>query len=364
MKKTPGKITSTILHDGKGLVGPKRPGLMPIKTIGPFQVPFRFSATNILIYFKGQPNLNKEILEYREQIISACRNKKGDMHFLQKGLDENHSRLLEKDKKVTNCSHMGMLCMKDCPKVKETERPVFKDGKLSNVMVLLNGQVLYGVTNTRKKSMYKYERELAKLMVPTRLSPSGPVKGTKSAQPPSMKKFQQRSTKPICRRSKKSRNFKKIKTKSKKTEFVTSFIPNPVYLLAAYSKNKKKVEFMTTPNIPTASSPTKSADPATAQRPTMPLFSTPLRKGSGWKYFGPGLHGGAPPKACHGKKILQESGQQEVKEEPSQEALPSKVQTEASMDTAETYGRTEGRPDTKASHVFKGIFALIVTTLT
>ena len=124
---------------------------------------------------------------------------------------------------------------------------------------------------------------------------------------------------------------------------------------------------MTTPNIPTASSPTKSADPATAQRPTMPLFSTPLRKRSGWKYFGPGLHGGAPPKPCldsHGEKILKESGQQEVKEEPSQEALPSKVQTEASMDTAETYGRTEGRPDTKASHVFKGIFALIVTRFT
>ena len=320
--------------------------------------------------------------EYRELILAACPNKTGDKHFLEKGLDEIHGRLTEKTKakKLINCSHMGMLCMKDCPKPNETEGLIFKDLKLSNNMVLIKGQVLYGATDTRNKSsQVKYDWELAKLMVPTRLSPSGPVKGTKSAQPQRKKNFQQPSPKSKCGNLKKSRNVTKVKTKAKKTEYVTSSIPNPLNLLAAYSKNKKKVEFITTPNIPTSSATlkencnstthkdhTKPAAPTTAQRPTMPLFAAQLRKRSGWKYFGPGLHGGAPPKRCldsHVEKILQESGQEE--EESIQEAPPSTVQTEASisMATPETYGRTEDRPDTKVSHVFKGNFALLLDLL-
>ena len=141
--------------------------------------------------------------DYREQIFAACPNKTGDKHFLEKGIDEIHGRLMEKDKKVIDCSDMGMLCMKGCPKPRETGRPVFKDLKLSNNMVLLKGQVLYGATDTRSKSMFKYDGELAKLMIPTRLSPSGPVKGTKSVQPPSKKKFQQPAIQ--------VRKFKKVK---------------------------------------------------------------------------------------------------------------------------------------------------------
>ena len=337
---------STILNNGMRLVGPKRHSLSwPIKPTGPFQGTFKFSLTHIQIYFKGQPTLDKDIQEYREQILAACPNKTGGVHFLEKGIEESHERLLKKAEKLINCSHAGMVCLKGCPRAKETQRPVIKDVELSNVMALLNGKVLYEVTSTMNKSVFKYERELAKLMVPNRRSPSGPVKGTKSVQPPNKKKFQHSAPKTqIPGKSKNSRKVKKFKTVSKKTEFVTSSIPNPILLLAAYSKNKKSIDIITTttPNIPTTTSNTtvaKSNNSTTNQHPTMPSFkrvaieldfAKPPRRKTGWKPFGPGLHGGAPPKACldsHDDKVMQEPGQQDIS-------------------------------DSKGRHEFKGIFIL------
>ena len=149
--------------------------------------------------------MDLNIIEYRNQIIAAWPNKKGNSHFLEKGFDENHERLLKKAKNLINCSHLGMVCLKGCPRAQETERPVIKDGSLSNDMALLTGKVLYEVTNTSDKSMLKYDRELAKLMVPTRRSPSGPVKGTKSSQPPTKKNVQQPSPKPKKRENMRSK---------------------------------------------------------------------------------------------------------------------------------------------------------------
>ena len=222
---------------------------------------------------------------------------------------ENHDRLLKKVKNLINCSHLGMLCMKGCPRAQETERPVLKDGDLSNDMALLSGRVLYEVTDTRKKSMFKYDRELAKLMVPIRRSPSGPVLGTKSAQPPTKKNVQQPSPKPqASRKSGKSRRVRRGTTKSKKTEYVTPSSPNPILLLAAYSTIKKKIE---TPPTQTLSIPVAKSDSSGSTVPgssklclTQPSTMLPLevafdmlpRRRTGWKYVGPGLHGGAPPK--------------------------------------------------------------------
>ena len=303
-----------------------------------------------------------------------------------------------------------MVCLKGCPIAKETEVQAIKDGGISNDTTLHNGKVLYEVTNTRNKSMFQYDKDLAKLMVPNRRSPSGPVKGTKSSVGQTNKNFQQPSPKPQpswygkSGKSRKSRIVRKVKTKSKKTDFILSSIPNPNLLLAAYSKTKKKTQFIitTTSNFPTTLSPspiaksdksdgitetgsrklcqvsmgpshevhTTLADPntqfaTTTQRPTMPSdlkFATPPRRKSSWKYFGPGLHGGAPPKHSldsHGlgHKILQEPCQQDVgqvKEDSRKEAPQSIAKKEDSMAIAETYGRTEARPNAKPSPVSKG----------
>ena len=137
-----------------------------------------------------KPSMTYGLNTFTDKIIADCSNKTGDMYFLEKGVHETHGRLTKKVKNLINCSHIGMFCMKGCPRAKETSRAVFRDRELSNDMALINGQVLYEVINTSSKPNFKYDRELAKLSFPNRLSPIGPVTGTKSSQPP-MKKILQ-----------------------------------------------------------------------------------------------------------------------------------------------------------------------------
>ena len=237
------------------------------------------------------------MLEYRKLIMDACPNKTGDAYFLEKGVDEIHTRLTKKVKNIINCSHMGMVCLKGCPRAMATERSVVKDGELYNDMALLNGKVLYEVTDTRNKSLYKYDRKLAKLMVPTRRSPSGPVKGTKSLQPPNKHPSPKPQTPGMSKKA------TKVKTKSKKTPFVIT---------------------STTPNIPSTPSPTPitksdnsggittiNQHPTNRTMPSSERVTLPRRK-TGWKPFGPGLRGGAPPKHSHGDKIMQEPGRKDI----------------------------------------------------
>ena len=314
-----------------------------------------------------------DIKEYKKLIFAACPNKTGDMYFLEKGIAQTHERLKKKAKSKTpiNCSNLGMFCMKGCPRPKKTEGPVFKDGKLAKDTILLKGKVLYEVMDTRNKSYVKYDRELAKLMFPIRRSPSGPVKGTKSSQPPMKKNLQSPSSKPrSLGKSKKPRKSGKVKNQFKKTEFVESSIPNPILLLAAYSKSKNKMDLAATSCQASAKNifktslgasngvDTKPAD-TTIQPPTIHTDSnltklpspTPPSRKTGWKFFGTGLHGGTPPKletpgdkTDHGKMAAEAA-------ESSKEAPTNTARKEASIATGE---RTEARQDAKASHEFKG----------
>ena len=301
-------------------------------------------------------------MDIRKQIIAACPNKTGDLHFLEKGIAETHERLMKKAETPINCSNLGMLCMKGCPRAKMTDRPALKDGELSNNMLLLKGKVLYEVIYTRNKSIVKYDKELAKVMFPTRRSPSGPVKGTKSSQPPTKKKLQHPSIKPrSLGKSKKSRKSGKAKNKAKKTEFVESSVPNPTLFLSAYSKNKKKMDFPNTAATSYQASSSKifktslgassvavtnPADP-TIHPTTIPDLTklsspTPSSRKTGWKFIGTGLYGGAPPKLERPGDKMEQSMMVAKAAEASQESPSNTARIEASIATRE------------ASHEFKG----------
>ena len=188
-----------------------------------------------------------DIRQYREQIIAACPNRTGDWYFLEKGINLQR-RLDVVAKKPVNCSDLGMVCLKGCPRVKFGELSFSMVETVTVGAKLTPGHVLYEVEDTSSKSKIKFDSILANLMVPVARSTSGPVKGTRSVQPEGKSTRQKRHSPGNILNPVRYRKLKNIlvkssqngKRKAKKLKVSEGSIPNPILLLAAYTKHQKK----------------------------------------------------------------------------------------------------------------------------